>query len=238
MPIRRPAALGHQRAVAAVLALVVSACSSTESPAPTGRAATPSAAAAAATPVPTLPPTPTPAPTPRFTNPADPDLAALIPTTVRGVAVTIPTREDHALTPGDVGLAFGELGVRFSSLVLAYVEQPRLTLYAVRVDAPPVTTADLEPHLATAGRYVGIAGLDREAWQLTTIAGGDVWTRAGDIANPPGTTLYAWAAADLVFLLVGSDDAMNRALVEALPHEAVPAPAAGSPRPSPSAGGG
>jgi hypothetical protein len=56
---------------------------------------------------------------------------------------------------------------------VAYVEQPRTTLYAMRVDGEPVTTEDLEPHLPTAGRYVGIAGLDPAPWELST-AGGHV----------------------------------------------------------------
>jgi hypothetical protein len=230
MPIRRPALTrrGVPASHALVALIALGGCSaSSPTPTPADPAETAGAPSAAATPVPTPPATPTPEPTPRFTNVPDPDLEALLPDAINGIPLVVAAREDFALTPGDVGLVFGDIGLRFSSLVLAYVESPRLTLYALRVDAPPVSTADLEPHLAEAGRYVGIAGLDRAAWQLTAVGGDQVWTRGGDLANPPGTTLYAWAAGDLVFLLVGSDDALNRALVESLPRSPA-APAATS----------
>ncbi len=72
--------------------------------------------------------------------------------------VVVAPFDEFALTPGDIAIAYGDIGDRFASLVLAYVEQPRMTLYAMRVDGEPVTTEDLEPHLATAGRYVGHRG--------------------------------------------------------------------------------
>ena len=121
------------------------------------------------TPAPTPTPSPSPAPTPRFTNEPDPELAALIPTEAAGVVVVVAPFDEFALTPGDVALAFGEIGNRFASLVVAYVDEPRTTLYAMRVDGPEVATEDLEPHLATAGRYVGIAGLDPEPWEAATV---------------------------------------------------------------------
>jgi hypothetical protein len=106
-------------------------------------------------------PAPTP-PHPRFTNAPDLDLSGLIPVDVNGVPIEQPPTDEYAITPGDIGqAAFGELGARFQSLVIAFAREPRLSLYAMRVDPPPVTTADLEPHLATAGRYVGISGLAR-----------------------------------------------------------------------------
>ena len=180
--------------------------------------------AATRTPVVTAVPTPSPEPTPRFTNEPDPELAALIPTEAAGVPVIVAPFDEFALTPGDVATAFGEIGLRFASLAVAYVEQPRTTLYAMRVDGDPVTTADLEPHLATAGRYVGIAGLDPEPWERSSAGGHVVWVRPEDNATALGTMIYTWASGEHVFLLIGVDDAVNRAIVEALPGEAAPTP--------------
>lgn len=168
-------------------------------------------------------------PTPRFSNEEDPDLSALIPGQVNGLPVTQPPLNEYAITPGDIGqAAYGELGARFQTLVIAFVRSPRLSLYAMRVDGP-VANADLEPHLATAGRYVGIAGLVREPWELTTVAGHEVWVRPSDGATLPGTRVYTWAADDLVFLMIGVDDALNQALLAELPGEPPPRP---SPEPS------
>ena len=44
--------------------------------------------------------------------------------------------------------------------------------------------------------------------------------------------IYTWSSGEFVFLLIGVDDAVNRAIIEQLPGE--PAP---TPRPSPSASG-
>lgn len=187
---------------------------------------TPAAPSEAATPTPvvTAVPTASPEPTPRFTNEPDPELAALIPTEAAGVPVIVAPFDEFALTPGDVATAFGEIGLRFASLAVAYVEQPRTTLYAMRVDGDPVATADLEPHLATAGRYVGIAGLDPEPWERSSAGGHVVWVRPEDNATALGTMIYTWASGEHVFLLIGVDDAVNRAIVEALPGEAAPTP--------------
>lgn len=240
MPIRRPVApRGRPTVVAGIaLALCVAGCS-LES-VPTATASAPSGAPTARpTPAPTPDPTPTPEPTPRFTNVPDPELAALFPETVEGVPVVVAATDTFALTPGDVGLAYGELGVRFETLVIAYAEQPRLTVYAVRVDGGRVSTEDLEPHLASAGRYVGIAGLEREPWELVEVGGHRVWTRAGDRATAAGTVLYTWAGDGFVFLVIGANDAFNRGLVAALPGEpALPVPSASGDLPSPSAAGG
>ena len=192
-------------------------------------------------PTPTASPSPTPAPTPRFTNEPDPDLAALIPTEAAGVTVVVAPFDEFALTPGDVAVAFGEIGNRFASLALAYVEQPRTTLYAMRVDGEPVSTEDLEAHLATAGRYVGIAGLDPEPWESAVVAGHLVWTRPEDNATVAGTHIYTWSSGDIVFLLIGVDDAVNRAIIARLPGEAAPTPSprpSGSPSAEPSASAG
>ena len=224
--------------LALVTALALTSCGSTDptdSPSPSTAGATPSASATAA---PTPEPTPTPAPTPRFTNEPDDELAALIPTEANGVPVTIAPFDEFALTPGDIAIAYGELGNRFASLALAYVEQPRTTLYAIRVGGEPVTTADLEPHLATAGRYVGIAGLDPEPWEQAEAGGHLVWVRPEDNATAAGTMIYTWASGEYVFLLIGVDDAVNRAIVAALPGEPAPSPTpipSGSGEPSPSA---
>lgn len=213
-------------------AVTIAACSaSTEGSQAPIAAASPSSAIASVTPRPTPEPTPTPAPTPRFTNEPDDELAALIPTEVNGVPVIVAPFDEFALTPGDIGTAYGEIGDRFASLALAYVEQPRTTLYAVRVDGEQVATEDLEPHLATAARYVGIAGLDPEPWELSEAGGHQVWVRPEDNATAAGTMIYTWSSGEHVFLLIGVDDAVNRAIVGALPGEPAPTP---SPAPSPS----
>lgn len=222
----RPAAAALLAAVLA--AALVAACALIPSPTPSPTASIPPAA----TPV----PTPTPAPTPRFTNEPDPDLSALIPASVTGLAVERPAVTDYAITPGDIGqAAYGELGARFASLVIAFVREPRLSLYAMRVDPPTVITADLEPHLATAGRYVGISGLEREPWELADVLGHWVWVRPSDTATLPGTYVYTWAADGYVFLMIGINDDLNRALLALLPGEAPPTP---SPEPSTSSGSG
>ncbi len=225
-------------AAAAVLAVVVLAvgCSTTPEPTPASVAAS----AEPTPPAPTSSPTPTPAPTPRFTNPPDEALAALIPTEAGGVRIVVAPFGEFGLTPGDVAIAFGEIGDRFSSLALAYVEAPRTSLYAMRVDGEEVATADLEPHLPTAGRYVGIAGLHREPWSADVVGSTMVWTRPEDNATALGTHIYTWSSGDVVFLLIGTDDAVNRAIIEQLPGEPAPSPtprASGSNEPSASPGG-
>jgi hypothetical protein len=197
--------------------LILAACSS-PSPTPTPEP-TPSP-----TPVPTATPEPTPVPTPIFSNVADPALVALIPTEVVGKTVQIPAITEFGLTPGDIGEVYGEIGTRFHSLQLAYISRPRLSLYAMRMNPPTVRTADLEPYLAAAAEYVGIAGLHREPWTLQTVAGHVVWVRPEDNATLPGTRVYTWAVDDLVFLMIGTDEAQNLAMLNGLPGEAPPSP--------------
>jgi hypothetical protein len=180
-------------------------------------------------PRPTPTPAPTPPPTPAYTNPADPELQALFPAEVAGATVTVPDPAEFAITPGDFGEAYGELGLRFKALQVAYVPRPRaLAVYVARVEGGGVATEDLEPHLATAGQYVGIAGLVRDPWELQTIDGRLAWVRPEDDATAAGTMIYTWAADDLVFLMIGTDDSLNRALFAELPGEA-----AATPEPSP-----
>ncbi|HYM52924.1 MAG TPA: hypothetical protein VEW45_05490 [Candidatus Dormibacteraeota bacterium] len=190
---------------------------------------TPASAQTSPTLAATASPSPTPAPTPVYTNPADPELAALIPDEVGAQAVTKPAAGAFGVTPGDVGEVYGEIGLRFVALQLAYVERPRLSLYAMRMRAPFATTAELEPFLATAGQYVGIAGLHRDPWQLVEVENRLAWVRPEDDATIAGTMVYTWAADGYVFLLIGVDDVLNRALLAALPGEPAPTP---SPRPS------
>lgn len=213
--------------VAALCAACVTSPSPTPSTSPTSR------------PTPTPTPSPTPVPTPRFTNEPDPSLSALIPAQAGAWVVEQPPIGDYAITPGDIGqAAYGELGARFQSLVIAFVREPRLSLYAMRVNPPAVTTPDLEPYLATAGRYVGIAGLQRDPWQLADVAGHWVWVRPSDDATLPGTYVYTWAADGYVFLLIGISDEVNQALIALLPGEPPPTPSPApttSPAPSPSA---
>ena len=204
-------------------ALVLAACSNETTPTadPSSVSAAPSVTP---TPSPSPEPTPTPEPTPRFTNEPDDDLAALIPTELNGVPVVVAPFDEFALTPGDIGLAYGDIGNRFASLALAYVEQPRLTLYAMRVEGDPVATEDLEPHLSTAGRYVGIAGLEPDPWEAGVVGGNQVWVRPEDNATAAGTHVYTWSSGEFVFLLIGVDDTLNRRLVEALPGEPASSP--------------
>ncbi|HEX2194427.1 MAG TPA: hypothetical protein VHK63_05670, partial [Candidatus Limnocylindria bacterium] len=182
-----------------------------------GVASTPASAAPSLPPTPT--PSPTPVPTPQYTNAPDAALRRLIPERIGGVRVVVPPVDEFAYTPGDVGSAYGELGLRFTALQVAYVEEPRLSLYAMRVAPPAVTTRELEPYLETAGQYVGIAGLVREPWKLRTIRGRLAWVRPEDNATALGTTIYTWAAGEYVFLMIGVDDGVNRAVFAALPGE-------------------
>ncbi len=208
----------------ALAAFVALGACTTAAPTLTPQASASSAAIASATPPSTPDPTPTPAPTPRFTNEPDTALAGLIPTEANGAVVVVAPFDEFALTPGDIAIAYGEIGDRFASLVLAYIVQPRTTLYAMRVDGNPVRTEDLESHLATAGRYVGIAGLDPQPWSLTEAGGHQVWVRPEDNATAAGTMIYTWSSGEYVFLLIGVDDAVNRAIVAALPGEPAPTP--------------
>lgn len=213
--------------LALLIAALLAACSA--SPSVPSVVPSPSAALPTPDPTPTATPSPTPLPTPRYTNQPDAELARLIPSHAGSATVVVPDVGQFGLTPGDMGEAYGELGVRFSSLVVAYVELPRTTLYAMRVEGEPPTTEELEPYLATAGRKVGIAGLDPEPWSLETFGDRRAWTRGEDNATAAGTRIYTWAADGFVFLLIGVDDGVNRALLAGLPGEPPPTP---TPRPS------
>ena len=217
--------------LAALLVAGAAACSS-PTPSPTQLTSGAAAASGSAAASPTAEPTPltpvTPLPTPDYTNPPDPELMALIPTRLNGATIVVPRPSEFAYTPGDFAPAYGELGLRFRALQVAYVVDPRLSLYVARVDAPFPTTRELEPHLATAGEYVGIAGLHRGPWRYRRIAGRVAWVRPEDDATVAGTMIYTWAAQDYVFLMIGVDDRLNRALFEALPGERGPS---ATPRP-------
>jgi len=193
-----------------------------------------------ATPVPTPTPSPTPLPTPYYTNLPDPELAALIPDEVAGQTVVIPPVTEFSITPGDIGQVYGEVGLRFRSLQLAYVSGPRLSLFAMRMQRPFATTAELEPYLAEAARYVGIAGLHRDPWTLQPLGSHLVWVRPEDNATLTGTRVYTWAVDGYVFLMIGVDEAQNLAMLAALPGEPAPTPTplpsvSGSPSLEPSA---
>ena len=236
MPITRPDAARPRRApqkrhllTLSALLLIAAACA-TPSPSPS----------TSPSPEPSPVPTPTPAPTPIFSNSPDPALVALIPTEVAGQAVQIPAITEFGITPGDIGEVYGGIGARFRSLQLAYISLPRLSLYAMRVNPPSVRTGELEPYLAGAAEYVGIAGLHREPWTLQTIADHVVWVRPEDNATLRGTRVYSWAADDLVFLMIGTNEAQNLAMLAGLPGEAPPTPSpipstSGSPSAEPSA---
>lgn len=237
---RRPLAAarptpGRRVVVRAIAGLAAVAFTAACGASPSSQPAVPSGPArssgpiASSTPAATPIPPETPQPTPQFTNQPDRELARLIPDRAAGARVVVPPVDEFAYTPGDVAEAFGELGLRFTALQVAYVEDPRLSLFAMRVSSPEVTTQELEPYLETAGRYVGIAGLVREPWRLRSIGGRLTWVRPEDNATALGTHIYTWAAGEYVFLMIGVDEEVNRALFRALPAE--PAPTA-SPRPS------
>jgi hypothetical protein len=168
---------------------------------------------------------------------------ALIPTEVAGTAVQIPAITDFGYTPGDIGEVYGEIGLRFVTLQVADIPEPRLSLFAMRMRPPFATTADLEPYLAEAGRYVGVAGLHREAWKLEAVGNHLVWWRPEDNATLKGTRFYTWAVDGLVFLMVGVNEAQNLAMLAGLPGEpastptpipSISVPPGGTPTASPS----
>jgi len=224
MHTHRSAAARAPRALIAVMVLVISTGACT-APAPSPTAG----------PTPSPLPTPTPIPTPLYSNAPDAALAALIPPTVAGQPVVVPAVTEFALTPGDIGGVYGDLGLRFRALQVAFVQKPRLSLFAVHMSPPEATTAELEPYLAAAGEYIGISGLHLGAWTLQTIGGRRVWVRPGDAAMVRGTTLYTWATGGYLFLMLGVSEEQNLAMLAALPGEAVPTP---TPAPSLSPGPG
>jgi hypothetical protein len=227
----RPAA-PRLAATSLLVMVALAACGTAPSPSPTVSAIASPSTAVASPSVPQTEPPPTPQPTPTYTNPPDPELTGLIPTRLRDVTVVVPPTTEFAITPGDFASAYGDLGLQFQALQVAFVTAPRLSLYAARVEQPLPTTRQLEPYLETAGRYVGIAGLQRAPWRYREIAGRVAWERPEDNATAAGTHIYTWAAGDYVFLLIGVDDRLNRAMFAALPGERAPAQ---TPRPSPSA---
>lgn len=202
---------------AAAATLLLTACGTLDIGGPTPTPTPEPTPTVEPTPPPTPRPTPSPTATPTYTNVPDADLLAIIPEAVGGSPVVVP--EDLALTPGDVGDVYGEHGTRFRSLAVAFTDEPRLTLFAMRVDPPRVRTRALEPMLPEIGQYLGISEPDAEAWALTEVAGQDVWMRGEDEATSPGTQIYTWAADDLVFLLIGTDEAHNVAMITALAGE-------------------
>jgi hypothetical protein len=153
------------------------------------------------------------------------------------VKVVKPAADQYGMTPGDVGLRYGEIGARFRSLAVAYIEPRKLSLYAMTVEGDAVRTRDLEPYLATAGRYVGIAGLHREPWKLTAIGDHLTWVRPEDNATAAGTHIYTWASNHYVFLMIGTDEKINQAMLAALPGETPPSTPSPSPSSSPGASG-
>lgn len=220
---------GPSTLAASVLAVVLAACGTTSSATPRPSIG-PSTSAAPTTPAPTASPVPTIAPTPSYTNPPDPALARLIPRKLLGVKIEIPDPDQFGITPGDIGQVYGDIGLRFRALQIAFVPRPQsLSLYAMAMDEPFATTADLEPHLGTAGQYVGISQPERKPWKLKRIDGRVVWVRPEDNATAAGTMVYTWATDGYVFLLIGIDDALNRAMFKALPGEDAPSP---TPKPS------
>jgi len=238
MPTSRTDAARRRRAIG-VRALTLLLASATALAACAAPSPTPSLSLGA-TPSPSPTPEPTPLPTPLFSNSPDPELVAVIPTEVAGTTVQIPAITDFSITPGDIGQVYGEIGLRFATLQLAYISQPRLSLFAIRMKPPFATTADLEPYLAEAGRYVGIAGLHREPWKMEAVANHVIWWRPEDNATLKGTRVYTWAVDGLVFLMIGVDEAQNLAMLAALPGQPAPTPtplpsASGSPSAEPSA---
>ena len=90
----------------------------------------------------------------------------------------------------------------------------------------------------------GRATFPIEPWSLTEAGGHQVWVRPEDNATAAGTMIYTWSSGEYVFLLIGVDDAVNRAIVAALPGEPAPTPSpipsaepSGSVEPAPTASG-
>ncbi|HEY7527233.1 MAG TPA: hypothetical protein VIA82_10435 [Candidatus Limnocylindria bacterium] len=210
---RRPSA---RAPLLVCLGVVLAACGSTT---PSPSASAPGLASPSASAGPTATALPTPAPTPSYTNPPDAALAGIIPRQIRGETVHVPGHSQFAYTPGDMVPAYGDLALRFTALQVAFVEDPRLSLYVARVAGELPTTRQLAPYLATAGEYVGIAGLHRKEWKYRTIAGRVAWVRPEDNATAAGTMIYTWTGEEYVFLLIGTDDRLNRALFAELPGE-------------------
>jgi hypothetical protein len=198
------------------LSAVLAACGS---PTPSPSASSAALASSSASAAPSATPIPTPEPTPSYTNPPDAELARIIPRRVNGETVHVPSHSQFAYTPGDMVPAYGDLALRFTALQVAFVEEPRLSLYAARVEGELPATRQLAPYLATAGEYVGIAGLHRKEWKYRTIGGRVTWVRPEDNATAAGTMIYTWTGDEYVFLLIGTDDRLNRALFAALPGE-------------------
>ncbi len=232
---RPPLAAARLAGTAGLAAIVLAACGTSPTSQPAVQSgvasgpAAPSGSVASSTAAATPLVVATPQPTPRYTNPPDRELAAMIPGRAAGARVVVPPVDEFAYTPGDIAGAYGDLGLRFTALQVAYVDDPRLSLFAMRVAPPEVTTEELEPYLEAAGRYVGIAGLVREPWKLRRIGKRLTWVRPEDNATALGTHIYTWSAGDVVFLMIGVDEQVNRALFRALPSEQTPSP---TPRPS------
>ena len=127
-------------------------------------------------------PTPTPSPTPEpdaaLHERAGPRPRALIPTEAAGAVVAVAPSDEFALTPGDIAVAFGEIGNRFSSRSLAYVEQRAARCTRCASTPGAVDRATWSRTLATAGRYVGIAGPRPEPWERPSSSTQRVWTVA------------------------------------------------------------
>jgi hypothetical protein len=216
--------------LALISVTVLAACGAqtlSPTPLPSGSAD----ASSSGSPVATATALPTTQPTPRYTNPADPGLARVIPGRLNGLRVNIPDHSQFAYTPGDMVPAYGDLALRFSALQVAFVEEPRLSLYVARVEGALPTTRQLEPYLGTAAEYVGIAGVHRREWRYRKVDGRVTWVRPEDDATALGTMIYTWTGGEYVFLLIGTDDRLNRAMFAALPGEQAPA---ATPRPTPS----
>jgi len=232
-PRPRPVAVARRLArilAAALVPLVLVACSSSTTPSGSPDLPSPSGV----TPAPTPSPPPTPRPTPDYSSHPDPTLEALIPKEVKGAPVVVPDPTSFGVSPGDFGSVFGDLGLRFQSLVVAYVVQPRLSLYAVRVGGAPVDTEELRPYLVMASVYIGASDRDPARWKAAVVDGNRVWTRGEDEATLAGTTFYCWSSGEYVFLITGSSDATNQAMIGALPGQPAPTP---TPKPSPASSG-
>ena len=100
--------------------------------------------------------------------------------------------------------------------------------------AAPVDTEELRPYLVMAGVYIGASDRDPARWKAAVVDGNRVWTRGEDEATLAGTTFYCWSSGEYVFLITGSSDATNQAMIGALPGQAAPTP---TPKPSPASSG-
>ncbi len=203
----------------AVLALVISACSSdTASPSPTEPEAT-----ASPTPEPTEAETASPTDPgssdvaiPSFDINGDPELAARLPTTVGGAQLqVISFRGDTLVAGGGVDETFQDFldatGAELDDVSVAFggTVDGSISVAAFRVLG--VSEDQLEQEFLAASQDSG----DIEGAERATIGGKDVWT-AADATGSTGASVYLYVKDDTVYFMTGTE-AQAAEILSALP---------------------